>query len=340
MAMAASTAATCSSRTAAPDPGALPASVWARRRLTDQGDQVLLGAVVDVALEATTLGVVGVDEPLPGLLQLVGPCRELVGAAGELGAEPGPVQDQAGLGREAGEQPFLDRPERLVRPARCSRSMPSRSPSSTHVVRPHGRPGRRSSAAASSVTRGLGRPGGRQHSARRRPRARPAPTARRCPRRAAAPSASAGHRVRAPGRPARVGDTDSVKLLSTSYGELASVVEPSLGDALAASAWTGSKPEGDDRRREHRQPDVRRVGAARSAPHRRARRRRRRRRRRAACPGARRRGTRRSRSQRRGARHGSSLLCRGKPAAGEPSGRVGETALAGRSVSGQRVAST
>ena len=80
----------------------------------DQGDQVLLGPVVDVALEPAALGVVGVDQASARHLELLGPRRQLLGAPGQLGAQPHTAQHQPGLGREAGEQAFLDRRQRLV----------------------------------------------------------------------------------------------------------------------------------------------------------------------------------------------------------------------------------
>ena len=77
-----------------------------------QGDQVLLGAVVDVALQEPALVVLGVDQPLARAAQLLGAGRQLLEPLLELGAQPRAAQHQAGLGGQPGEQPFLDRRQR------------------------------------------------------------------------------------------------------------------------------------------------------------------------------------------------------------------------------------
>ena len=79
-----------------------------------EGDEVLLGTVVDVALEAATLGVEGVDQASARHLELVGPRRQLHGASGQLGAEADTAQHQPRLRCQTGEQALLDRRQRLV----------------------------------------------------------------------------------------------------------------------------------------------------------------------------------------------------------------------------------
>ena len=75
---------------------------------------MLLGPVVDVALQAPPLGVVGVDDASARRLEVVGQRRQVVGTPRQLGAQPSTAKDQARLGREAGEQALLDRRQRLV----------------------------------------------------------------------------------------------------------------------------------------------------------------------------------------------------------------------------------
>ena len=72
---------------------------------------MLLGAVMEVALEAASLGVLGLDETLSRGLELLGPDQQLRATVVELGSEPDPPQHQAGLGGQPGEQPFLDEGE-------------------------------------------------------------------------------------------------------------------------------------------------------------------------------------------------------------------------------------
>ena len=83
-------------------------------QVDDEGDEVLLGPVVDVALEAAPLGIEGVDQASARQLELVGPRGQLHGASGQLGAKADTAQHQPGLRCEAGEQAFLDRRQRLV----------------------------------------------------------------------------------------------------------------------------------------------------------------------------------------------------------------------------------
>ena len=80
---------------------ARPASVVREAQVHRQRDQVLLGAVVDVPLEAPALGVLGVDQALAGDPQLLGPRGQLGRPELELGAQPGAAQHQPGLGRRA-----------------------------------------------------------------------------------------------------------------------------------------------------------------------------------------------------------------------------------------------
>ena len=60
-------------------------------------DQVLLGTVVDVALEQPALVVLQVDQPLARPPQLVGASRQLGASQLELRAQPGPAQDETCL---------------------------------------------------------------------------------------------------------------------------------------------------------------------------------------------------------------------------------------------------
>ena len=77
-------------------------------------DQVLLGAVVDVALEQPALLVLQVDQPLARRAQLVGASRQLGAPQLELRAQPGPAQDGTRLPGQPLEQALLDRRERAV----------------------------------------------------------------------------------------------------------------------------------------------------------------------------------------------------------------------------------
>jgi hypothetical protein len=70
---------------------------------------LLLGAVVDVALDSAPLVVLRGDDPQPGGLQLGQPGAELLGEADV-------AQQQAGLGRQVGHELALGRRERFARP--------------------------------------------------------------------------------------------------------------------------------------------------------------------------------------------------------------------------------
>jgi hypothetical protein len=72
-----------------------------------QGHQVLLGAVVEIALEASAFGVLGLDKTLSGGPDLLGPDQQVRVPIVELSAEPDPVQDQTRLVGEPDEQPLL-----------------------------------------------------------------------------------------------------------------------------------------------------------------------------------------------------------------------------------------
>ena len=79
-------------------PRTAPRAPWRRARASSSGDglgqpevhgerhQVLLRAVMDVALEPAPLGVLGLDEPFAGQAQLVGACCQLVVPGGQLGS--------------------------------------------------------------------------------------------------------------------------------------------------------------------------------------------------------------------------------------------------------------
>ncbi len=61
--------------------------------LHGERDQVLLGAVVDVALKAAALGVLRGDDPLPGRAELGGLARDLVQPGLQVGGQPDVRQD-------------------------------------------------------------------------------------------------------------------------------------------------------------------------------------------------------------------------------------------------------
>ena len=83
-------------------------SCSASRCLHRERDELLLGAVVDVALELATLLVLGGDQPLLGRLQLGEPRLERRG-------ETLVAQHEAGLRREIADEPLLGRVDRIVR---------------------------------------------------------------------------------------------------------------------------------------------------------------------------------------------------------------------------------
>ena len=59
--------------------------------LYGQGDQLLLRAVVDIALEPAPFGVLGSDDALPGGLELVEPLQQLLGQPDVAQDQPGPA---------------------------------------------------------------------------------------------------------------------------------------------------------------------------------------------------------------------------------------------------------
>ena len=73
---------------------------------------MLLGAVVEVALEAAALGVVGGDEPIPRGSQVAGSRHQLRVTGLELGTQRGQPQDQSGLRGQSRHEPLLDPGER------------------------------------------------------------------------------------------------------------------------------------------------------------------------------------------------------------------------------------
>ena len=77
---------------------------------------MLLGAVVDVALQPASFGVLGLDEPLARGLELVGAGRQLAVTVLQVGPQPDQPQHQSGLGGQTGEQPLLDGGERQPGP--------------------------------------------------------------------------------------------------------------------------------------------------------------------------------------------------------------------------------
>ena len=81
-----------------------------------QRHQVLLGPVVDVALQPAARVVLGVDQPLAGLPQLRLARPTARPPLLELGAQPRAPQHQPGLAGQPGEQPLLDRGQRRARP--------------------------------------------------------------------------------------------------------------------------------------------------------------------------------------------------------------------------------
>jgi hypothetical protein len=83
--------------------------------LHSQRDQMLLGAVVDVAFEAAPLFVLRGHDPLPRGAELGRLHRDLVQAGLEVGGQPGVRQDQPGLVGEAVDELGLAVRERLAR---------------------------------------------------------------------------------------------------------------------------------------------------------------------------------------------------------------------------------
>ena len=77
-------------------------------------DQVLLRAVMEVALHPAPLGVRGGHDPRPGLAQLVGLLAQLVEGRLQRGVQPGVVQRQADLAGQLGEHPVVLGGERVA----------------------------------------------------------------------------------------------------------------------------------------------------------------------------------------------------------------------------------
>ena len=190
---------------------------WLREpEVHGQRHEVLLGAVVDVALQTAPFGVLGLDEPLPRGPELVGAGQQLRAAVVELGPQRDQPQHQARPGRPAQRTSRSSTGVR-ARPGRsCRRSTPSTwSPCRTARARNAvvgridrlGPPGTAASARCRRL-RATWRPG----SAGRRRSATPAPNAPRFPAPAASPSAPAARRSRTARSPA------SGNVRSTSYG--------------------------------------------------------------------------------------------------------------------------
>ena len=153
-----------------------------------EGHQVLLGSVVDVALQPPTFGVLGVHQPLPRDPQLLRPGRQLDQPSGELGPQPDPVQDQSGLPGETGEEPVLHGGQRLS----LALLQPQHAQDLAGQAHRQGPPaGRRLLAGRGRIGLGGGRPGRGQDElvVDHQPDLRPA--ARRCRRRGPSPSAPA-----------------------------------------------------------------------------------------------------------------------------------------------------
>ena len=81
-----------------------------------QGHQMLLGAVVQVALDPAALGVAAGHDAGPGLAQLVGLLAQLVEGRLQGGVELGVVERQADLAGQVGEDPVVVLGERVARP--------------------------------------------------------------------------------------------------------------------------------------------------------------------------------------------------------------------------------
>ncbi len=75
---------------------------------------MLLRTVMDVAFESTTLSVVGVDDALPRLPQLLGAPAQLDDLVGQLGAQLQAVHDRTGLRGQCREESLLDRRQGLA----------------------------------------------------------------------------------------------------------------------------------------------------------------------------------------------------------------------------------
>src|SRR4051794_18977921 len=69
---------------------------------------------MEVALEAASLGVLGLDETLTRGFELLGADQQLRASVLELGLQSDPLQQQAGLGSHPGEEALLDEGERQL----------------------------------------------------------------------------------------------------------------------------------------------------------------------------------------------------------------------------------
>ena len=174
-------ASACSASTPAARVGRACGDRLGQPQVHRQCHQVLLRAVVDVALQASPLDVLGLDEPLPGRLQLLGTVRPAP-RAGSSSSARSPTSRSTRPAWAA--SPVNSRSSTAVsgRPGRsCSRSTPSAWPPwrTGRARRPSPVASRASGcgsggSVASSAVR---RPGGGQRQSARRRSATPAPTA-------------------------------------------------------------------------------------------------------------------------------------------------------------------
>ena len=263
MAIAASTAVTCSARTARARSGALPTRVWARRRLTTRATRCCWAPSWMSRSRRRRSASWASTSRRRDTWSSSARDGELRGAPRQLGAEPGPVQHHARPG---------------PRDRRTSRS--STGPNGCVVGLAHAagsraalRRGRRRATwtpGADARSASVGRAGVR---AARWPRSSssPATTSHTCAQ------ARAGPRGELPGHPGRQVDrsgTGAVARIGQRLGEAAQhVVRRRVARASSRSVTTDRErgperleAEGDQRRGEHREPDVRRVGAADQRP--------------------------------------------------------------------------
>jgi FtsX-like permease family len=122
-----------------------------------EGDQVLLRAVVQVALNATAFGVRTRHDPGPGAAQLVGLLTQLVEGGREGGVQPGVVQREADLAGELGEDTVVLGGERVASGRAAHHDQPEEVPGVAH---------RRDPERSGS---GVGQQGGQPHRRPRRP---------------------------------------------------------------------------------------------------------------------------------------------------------------------------
>ncbi len=211
---------------------------------------MLLGPVVDVALQAASLRVLRLDQPAARGLELVGACLEVVVTVLQLGPQPHQPQHETGLGREVGEQPFLHGRERqarpLLEPQLTEYPVAVQDRQRAQALRTDREPVHAESSRVDRLRAASVRP----WSGCRTPGARPAPTERPCPGRAVATCG--------PGDPrCRRSPTLSVNLVRTSYGVAIRQRWP-----VRARPAPGANASATDGGGEHRQSRTRRVGAA------------------------------------------------------------------------------